>query len=149
MAEKPMTPAEYRFVKLFIRGFARLNVLVYLATGGRLWKNAFGRPICLVRMTGAKSGRKRWTPVIHVPWKDGIIIVASLGGAPKHPAWYYNLVAHPEVEVMVNGSTRKLVAREVFGEERDAVWPTCVEHYPPYAEYQARTDRQIPVFICE
>ena len=75
--------------------------------------------------------------------------VASLGGAPKNPVWYYNLVAHPQVEVLVNGETKSLTAREVFGEEKAAVWPTCVEHYPPYADYQARTDREIPVFICE
>ena len=149
MADNPMSAAEYRFVKGFIRIFAKLNVWVYRASGGRLWKNAFGRPICLVNMTGARSGKQRWTPVMHVPWKDGVIIVASLGGAPKNPAWYYNLVAHPEVEVLVDGTRRSLTAREVFGEERAAVWPVCVEHYPPYADYQARTDREIPVFICE
>ena len=112
MAENPMSPGEYAFTKRFIRIFARLNVAVYRLSGGRLWKKAFGRPICLVKMTGAKTGKQRWTPVMHVPWKDGIIIVASLGGAPKHPAWYYNLVAHPDIEVLVNGETKKLTARE-------------------------------------
>ncbi|MEP5765932.1 MAG: nitroreductase family deazaflavin-dependent oxidoreductase [Halieaceae bacterium] len=149
MAENPMSPGEYKFTRIFIRVFAKLNVAVYRLSGGRLWKSAFGRPICLVKMTGAKSGKIRWTPVMYVPWKDGVIIVASLGGAPKNPVWYYNLVAHPQVEVLVNGKTTALTARQVYGEERMAVWPTCVEHYPDYADYQARTDREIPVFICE
>lgn len=149
MAVKPMSPGEYKFTKAFIKVFAKLNVLVYRLSGGRLWKNAFGRPICLVKMTGAKSGKQRWTPVMYVPWNEGVIIVASLGGAPRHPAWFYNLVAHPEVEVLVNGKTTRVTARQVYGEEKAAVWPTCVEHYPDYADYQARTDREIPVFICE
>ncbi len=149
MAENPMTEKEHKQIRRNVKLFARVNVWVYRLTGGRLMNTFSGCPICLVRMTGAKSGKKRWTPVMYVPYNEGIMLVASLGGAPKHPTWYYNMVAHPDVEVIVRSKRMSLTAREVFDEERAAVWPICVEHYPPYAEYQARTDRQLPVFICE
>lgn len=149
MAENPMTEKEYKRTKSFIRYFARVNVWVYKLSGGRLMNKFSGCDICLVKMTGAKSGKVRWMPVMYVPWKAGIIIVASLGGAPRHPTWYYNLLAHPDIEFQFKGTRKRVRAREVFGDEKAAVWPTCVEHYPPYADYQARTDREIPVFICE
>ncbi len=149
MAENPMSEQEHRQIRRNVKLFARLNVLVYRLSGGRLMNTFSGCEICLVKMTGAKSGKQRWTPVMYVPYKDGVIIVASLGGAPKHPTWYYNLVAHPEIEVLVKSQRMKLTARQADSVEKAEVWPTCVEHYPPYADYQARTDRDIPVFICE
>ena len=149
MAENPMSDKEYKRTKSFIRFFARANVWVYKLTGGRLMNKFSGCDICLVKMTGAKSGKVRWMPVMYVPYQEGIIIVASLGGAPRHPTWYYNLVAHPDIEFQFKSTRKRVRARQVFGEEKAAVWPTCVEHYPPYADYQVRTDREIPVFICE
>ena len=149
MAENPMSDKEYRRTKSFIRWFARFNVWVYRLTGGRLMNKFSGCDICLVKMTGAKSGKVRWMPVMYVPWKEGILMVASLGGAPKNPAWYNNLVAHPDIEFQYRSTRKTLRARQVYGEEKAAVWPTCVEYYPPYADYQVRTDREIPVFICE
>ncbi len=149
MTENPMTEKEYRQTRRFVKIFARLNVWVYRLTGGRLMNTFSGCPICLVKMTGAKSGISRWMPVMYVPYKEGVIIVASLGGAPRHPVWYYNLVAHPDIEVIYRNTHRKLRARQVDEEEKALVWPTCVEHYPPYAQYQQRTDRNIPVFVCE
>ena len=149
MAENPMSDKEYRRTKSIIRWFARFNVWVYRLTGGRLMNKFSGCDICLVKMTGAKSGKVRWMPVMYVPWKEGILMVASLGGAPKNPAWYNNLVAHPDIEFQYRSTRKSLRARQVYGEEKAAVWPTCVEYYPPYADYQVRTDREIPVFICE
>ena len=149
MAENPMTDTEYHRIKKFIPLFARLNVWVYRLSGGRLMNTFEGCEICLVKMKGARSGKERWMPVMHVPYKEGIIMVASLGGAPKHPTWYYNLMAHPHIEVIFKRSHTRLRARQVYDEEKAAVWPTCVEHYPPYADYQKRTERNIPVFICE
>jgi len=149
MADKPMTEREYKFTKVFIRNFARVNTWIYRMSGGRLMKSFGGMEICLLKTTGAKSGKVRWVPVMYVPWKEGIIVVASLGGAPKNPTWYNNLVAHPDIEMLYRGTRKKLHARQVYGEEKEAVWPTCVKYYPPYADYQARTDREIPVFICE
>ena len=108
-----------------------------------------GRQVCLVTMTGAKSGKLRTVPLMYVPYEDGVIIVASLGGAPKHPVWYYNLVSNPDIEVQYRRRKLKLRARRVDADEKARVWPTCVEHYPPYEDYQRRTDRDIPVFVCE
>ena len=108
-----------------------------------------GMPIVLVRMTGAKSGKAKTIPLMYVPSDRGIVLVASQGGAPKNPAWYHNLMKHPAVEITQGGKTRKMTARRVSDEEKELLWPTCVEHYPPYEQYRKRTDRNIPVFLCE
>lgn len=108
-----------------------------------------GMPIVLVTMTGAKSERTITIPLMYVPHDKGFILVASQGGAPKHPAWYYNLVKHPSIEITHEGVTRELTARRVAEDEKATLWPTCVEYYPPYEQYQRRTERLIPVFLCE
>ncbi|MCA9509379.1 MAG: nitroreductase family deazaflavin-dependent oxidoreductase [Myxococcota bacterium] len=154
MAVNPMTEQEYARTKKFVKHFAKLNVLVYRLTGGRLMGTFQGREVCLVKMKGAKSGVEKWIPLMYVPIEEGnpkagAIIVASLGGAPKHPVWYHNLVKHPDVEVQYKSDVVKLRARRVSAEEKARLWPTCVKHYPPFEEYQARTDRDIPVFACE
>lgn len=149
MAQKPMTESEFKQMRRFIKPFSGFNTMVYRLTGGRLMGSFQGRPVCLVTMTGAKSGKTRTVPLMYVPYKDGVIIVASQGGAPKSPVWFHNLVKHPDIEVQYKSRKMKLRAREVAGEEKAQVWPTCVEHYPSYDDYQARTDRSIPVFVCE
>ena len=108
-----------------------------------------GYPICLVTMTGAKSGRQRIVPLMYVPLGETVILVASQGGNPKNPVWYYNLVAHPKIIVEQGGARRELTARLVGAEEKSRLWPICVEHYDPYEKYQKRTARDIPVFVCE
>ena len=149
MAENPMTEQEHRKIRKGARIYGAVNTFLYRVSGGRLMARAFGHDICLVTMTGAKSGKRRRVPVMYVPYREGIIMVASLGGAPKSPVWFNNLIANPHIEVQHRQRHMKLVARQVFGEEREAVWPVAVEHYPFYADYQKRTDREIPVFICE
>jgi F420H(2)-dependent quinone reductase len=108
-----------------------------------------GRPICVVTMKGAKSGKMRDVPVMYVPYQNGVLLVASLGGAPVAPSWYYNLQAHPDIEVQVKADRLKLRAREASREERQRLWPVCLEHYPDYQIYQDRCTREIPVFVCE
>ena len=108
-----------------------------------------GRPVVLIEMQGAKSGKTRTIPLMYVPYKDGVIIVASQGGAPKSPVWYKNLLANPDIVAQYRGKRMKLRARQVDDAEKAQVWPTCVEHYPPFEDYQNRTDRNIPVFVCE
>jgi deazaflavin-dependent oxidoreductase (nitroreductase family) len=108
-----------------------------------------GMPIVLVKMKGAKSGKWRTIPLMYVPHGDKVVLVGSQGGTPKHPVWYYNLIKHPEVEITQGGKTRKMTARQVGEEEKAELWPTCVKYYPPYEQYQKRTDRSIPVFLCE
>lgn len=144
-----MGPGEHKAIRAFMRVYAPLNVMLYRLSAGRILGKLQGYDVCLVTMTGAKSGKKRTIPVMYVPYKDSVVVVASLGGAPKHPVWYYNLVAHPDVEVQYKGERRKLRARMVDAQEKAEVWPTCVEYYPPYEDYQQRTDRDIPVFLCE
>ncbi len=135
--------------KWILKLFTQINVIVYQLSGGRLMNEFSGMPICLVEMTGARSGTKRTVPLMYVPYENSIILVASLGGAPKHPVWYHNLMANPEVNITQGGVTRALTARRVDDAEKEALWPTCVKHYPPYQEYQDRTTRNIPVFLCE
>jgi F420H(2)-dependent quinone reductase len=108
-----------------------------------------GRPIVLVTVRGAKSGKLRYTPVMRVEHDGRYAMVASKGGAPEHPNWYHNLVANPHVELQDGTVTKEYDARLVSGAERDEWWERAVAAYPPYAEYQTRTDRQIPVFVLE
>jgi F420H(2)-dependent quinone reductase len=107
------------------------------------------RPIVLVTIRGAKSGKLRYTPVMRVENDGRYGVVASKGGAPEHPAWYHNLVANPHVELQDGTTVKEYDAREVSGSEREDWWQRSVAAYPPYAEYQTKTDRQIPVFVLE
>ena len=151
MAEKPrrMSEFEMKLAKWIMGPFSRWNARRYLATDGRSMGTMRGREVCIVTMTGAKSGKRRDVPLMYVPYGEGVLLVASLGGAPKHPTWYYNLVSHTDIDVRVKDKTLRLRARLASPAEKTRVWPTCVEYYPDYANYQARTDRDIPVFICE
>jgi F420H(2)-dependent quinone reductase len=149
MAARPMSFVEMKLVKLLIGPFSRWNARRYLASQGRSMGRFAGREICVATMKGARSGKRRDVPLMYVPHGEGVLLVASLGGAPKHPTWYYNLVENPDVDVQVKDRTLRLRARLATPAEKAKLWPVCVEHYPPYADYQARTDRDIPVFVCE
>jgi len=108
-----------------------------------------GKPIVLLTVRGAKSGKLRYTPVMRVEHDGSYAVVASKGGAPEHPTWYHNIVAHPEVVLQDGTVTKDYVAREVDGDERAEWWERAVAAYPSYAEYQTKTDRQIPVFVLD
>lgn len=149
MAENPMSDKEFKRVRTFIKPFSRLNSFVYKLSAGRVMGKFQGRPVMLVTMTGAKSGKTRTIPLMYVPYKEGVIVVGSQGGAPKSPVWVKNLEADPNVTVQFMGKRMSLRARKVDDAEKAAVWPVCVEHYHEYDDYQARTDRNIPVFVCE
>ncbi|OCW84690.1 nitroreductase [Nocardia farcinica] len=108
------------------------------------------RPIVLFTTTGAKSGKKRYVPLMRVEENGKYLMVASKGGAPAHPAWYHNVKANPQVTAQDGTEVKELTARELSdGEERDHWWELAVAAFPPYAEYQTKTDRQIPVFVLE
>ena len=132
-----------------VRAFTRVNVWLYQLSGGRLMNRYAGDPICLVTMTGAKSGKQRIVPLMYVPHDDKVILVASLAGAPQNPFWYHNLRAHPDIEVEYDGQRRKLRARIADSAEKAELWPICVQHYASFEDYQKRTTRDIPIFICE
>jgi F420H(2)-dependent quinone reductase len=106
-----------------------------------------GKPIILLTTIGAKSGKIRKTPLMRVEHDGQYAVVASLGGAPKNPVWYYNIKAHPQVELQDGEDTKEYEAREVFDDEKAAWWERAVEAWPDYAEYQTKTDRQIPLFV--
>ena len=108
-----------------------------------------GYPICIVGTTGRKSGQRREIALIHLPMDDKKLLVASQGGMEKNPVWYHNVKANPEIDIMVGGDKRNFVARQVDSEEKRELWPHLLSLYPDFDEYQARTDRDIPVFLCE
>ncbi len=108
-----------------------------------------GLPVVIVASVGARSGKIRKNPVMRVEHEGRYAVVASKGGAPDHPTWYHNLVANPLVELQDGPVKQDMVAREVSGDERADWWKRAVAAYPPYAEYQQKTDRQIPVFVLE
>ena len=108
-----------------------------------------GLPVVIVTNLGARTGKVRKTPLMRVEHDGRYAAVASLGGSPKHPVWYYNLKAHPGVELQDGPKLSDMVARELSGTERAEWWDRAVAAYPPYAEYQTKTSRQIPVFLLE
>jgi deazaflavin-dependent oxidoreductase (nitroreductase family) len=106
-----------------------------------------GVPIIVLTSVGAKSGLLRKTPLMRVEHEGEYAVVASLGGAPQHPVWYYNVAANPHVELQDGAEKKDYLAREVTAEERDLWWERAVAVWPDYAAYQTRTTRQIPVFV--
>ncbi|MCH7868539.1 MAG: nitroreductase family deazaflavin-dependent oxidoreductase [Myxococcales bacterium] len=132
-----------------IKALARVHVFLNRLTGGRLFNSIRGDDVCFVTMKGAKSRRTLTIPLMYVPYREGVLLVASLGGAPRNPAWYHNLVKHPEIEVRYRGRRMKLSARLAEPEEKSKLWPICDQHYAPYADYRKRTVRDIPIFVCE
>jgi deazaflavin-dependent oxidoreductase (nitroreductase family) len=106
-----------------------------------------GKPLILLTTIGAKTGKVRKTPLMRVEHDGEYAIVASLGGAPKNPVWYYNVKTHPRVELQDGPVIKDYEAREVFGDEKAAWWDRAVQAWPDYAGYQTKTDRQIPVFV--
>ncbi|MGH0031269.1 MAG: nitroreductase/quinone reductase family protein [Myxococcota bacterium] len=132
-----------------LKTMTRAHVFLHRASGGRLFNKLAGDEVCFVTMTGAKSGRRITIPLMYVPYRDGVLLVASQGGAPKNPVWYGNLVKHPDIEVTHRGRRMALRARLAGAEEKPALWPVCDEHYAPYAQYRQRTTRDIPIFVCE
>lgn len=121
----------------------------FRANGGKVGGMWEGRPLLLLTTTGAKSGQRRTTPVMYLRDDDRLLIFASKGGAPTHPAWYHNLLAHPEVTVEVGNETYQATATVLTGEERDRLYARHAELYPQFAEYQKRTTRTIPVIALE
>jgi deazaflavin-dependent oxidoreductase (nitroreductase family) len=119
----------------------------YIESGGTDGTELQGKPVILLTTVGAKTGKLRKNPLMRVEHNGEYAIVASLGGAPKNPVWYYNVAKNPRVELQDGQVTRDYDAREVFGDEKAAWWERAVQVWPDYAGYQKKTDRQIPVFV--
>ncbi|NMR20378.1 nitroreductase family deazaflavin-dependent oxidoreductase [Cellulomonas fimi] len=125
----------------------RDQVDLYERSGGTQGTTLHGRPCVIVTMRGARSGKLRKVALMRVEHAGDYAVVASMGGAPKNPTWYHNVVAHPEVELQDGPERWDMTAREVHGAEKAAWWERAVEAFPPYADYQRRTQREIPVFV--
>ena len=137
------------FWKAFGAGTAG-HVLSYRVTNGLVGHRVPGLPaMLLLDHVGAKSGKRRTTPLVYVPDGDDVVIVASKGGHPRNPAWFHNLRAHPDTSIQVGAQRRPVHARVATPEERKRLWPRVVRAYGGYAGYQRRTEREIPLVILE
>ena len=131
------------------QGWVRDQVELIESSGGTKGTDLRGMPVIVVTNRGAKSGKLRKTPLMRVEHDGKYAAVASQGGAPVHPNWYYNLLADPKVEVQDGPHKDEYVAREITGDERREWWKRAVAAFPPYREYQMKTRREIPVFLLE
>jgi deazaflavin-dependent oxidoreductase (nitroreductase family) len=129
--------------------WSRQQTEIYEATNGEKGGDLRGRSVIVLTSVGAKTGKLRKTALMRVEHDGVYAVVASLGGAPQNPAWYQNLKANPHVELQDGATRRDYAAREVTGDEKATWWKRAVEAWPDYATYQARTDRQIPVFVLD
>lgn len=147
---RPIPPSQIALIRFVMRWATRLNVAVFRASKGRLMNKFIGGyPVCVVTAKGAKSGIPRRIALIHLPYGDEKLLVASQGGMDRNPVWYYNIVANPDILIMVDGDEKRYKARQVGDEEKARLWPHLLSMYPDFDEYQARTDRNIPVFRCQ
>lgn len=131
--------------------WVREQVELYESSGGTEGTTLLdtGLPVIVLTTRGAKSGKIRKTPLMRVEHDGRYAVVASQGGAPKHPVWYHNLKSDPHVELQDGPARQELTAREVTGDEKAVWWERSVAAYPPYEDYQKQTDREIPVFVLE
>lgn len=129
----------------------RDQVETYERTGGREANTLrdTGLPIVVFTLRGARSGKVRKVPLMRIEHGGSYVMIGSQGGAPQHPQWYRNVLAHPEVTVQDGPKVIDTRVRELRGAEREEWWQRAVAGYPPYAEYQTRTERQIPVLVAE
>ena len=128
---------------------SRKQIEQYEAIDGRKGGDLRGKPVIVLTSVGAKTGKLRKTPLMRVEHDGSYAVVASLGGAPKHPVWYFNLKANPHVELQDGATKKDYTAREVTGDEKVLWWDRAVEAWPDYAKYKKKTDRDIPVFVLE
>jgi deazaflavin-dependent oxidoreductase (nitroreductase family) len=128
-----------------------VHTLLYRASGGHIGHSIPGvrGKVLLLDHVGAKSGTRRTSPLLYVEDGADVVIVASKGGFPKHPAWYHNLIANPDTTVQIGSERRRVHARVAKPQERDRLWGRAVKAYHGYEDYRARTDREIPLVVLE
>ncbi len=147
---RAFSETEERLFGVVLKVMSKTTTWVYRASGGRLGGRFLrGAPVMLLTTIGRRSGEPRIAPLIYLEDGDNVVTVASKGGSARHPLWYRNLQANPDVEVQIGADKRKLRARTASAEEKDKLWSRLTTVYPDYDDYQARTDRDIPVVILE
>ena len=134
--------------RLFLRTMGALHTALYRASGGRIGARMRQAPVLLLTVTGRKSGKRRTTPLLYGRSGDDYVLIASVGGAPRNPAWYLNLQGK-EAQIEIGRERVHVRARDAEGEERERLWAQMVGLYPPYADYQQKTTRRIPVVVLE
>lgn len=150
---RPVTPARRptacRVRRAIIRGLWRIHRRIYILTGGRIGGRIAGMPVLLLITRGHRSGRARTVALTYLPDGHNFVVIASNGGAPRHPEWFQNLRTHPEAQVQVARRVVSVTAREAGGDERERLWMQAVRAYRGYAAYQRRTSRRIPTVVLE
>ena len=149
---KPYAPWQERLGTVFVKLMSRVNTAVYRRSKGRFGATfpGAGSPVCLVTTTGRKSGQDRSVPLIYLKRGDDVVVVASKGGMSEHPDWFLNLRDDPAVEVAIQGGPKQpMRARIATAEERAELWPRVTADHKNYADYQTKTDREIPVVLLE
>jgi deazaflavin-dependent oxidoreductase (nitroreductase family) len=142
----PFTPAQERFGRAVVVLMTRVNTWIYRLTDGRIGGRFLrGAPVCLLTIRGRRTGEPRTVALLYLADGDNVIVVASLGGMSKHPLWYRNLEANPDVTLQIGGIERAMTALRVSDEEKAALWPRLTAMYRDFDDYQGRTTRNIPV----
>jgi deazaflavin-dependent oxidoreductase (nitroreductase family) len=145
-ASRPPRPGSPAFKAWTL--ITQLNTWAYRVSGGRLGGSFDRAPVLLLHHVGRKSGERRVAPLLYLPDGEDLVVVASYGGAPKHPAWFHNLKATPETTVEVGREKRPVLAHVATTAERERLWPALLELYPAYGDYQDRTGgREIPLVV--
>ena len=149
MSTEKYTAKQAKTATKIIKYFAKFQARIFLLSKGKLWnKWPGGFPVMVVRTKGAQTHKIINIPLIYVH-QDGMpILVASLGGMPKNPNWYYNVKAHPNLKISTIHDSKNYIAEEVSKEKKDELWPLICSFYPDYETYQNNTSRDIPVFLC-
>ena len=138
-----------KIVALLVKYFARAHIWVYRRTNGRLGAKLLWFPAALLTTVGRKTGQPRTTATLYLCDGDRVVLPASFGGRDRHPSWYLNLKANPQVRVQIRGKLCDMTARDATDEEREQYWPGLIKIYPPYRGYRDATDRVIPLVVCE
>jgi len=145
---RPFTPRQERIANVAIKAVSAMNTWVYRISGGKVGGRFLrGAPVMLLTTTGRRSGRRRTVPVLYLRRGEDVVIAASKGGMSQHPLWYRNLEANPEVEIEIGTERRAMRARTATADEKAELWPSLVAIYRDFDDYQARTERDIPVVI--
>ena len=149
MAKPPPKNLNAPWVTPFIKWMGKGNTWIYRLSSGRLGGKIQNAPVALLTTTGRKTGEPRVSPLLYLREGNRVILVASRGGSDKHPLWYLNLKANPQVSVQIKDEVLRLQARDATEQEREQYWPKLDAMYPSFGDYRSWTDRVIPIIICD